>query len=54
MLRQAGNRRTSAPRSTPVVPLKKDFETKTLEMIKHSLTRNINGDTEKTMVEVPA
>jgi hypothetical protein len=55
MLRQGMNfrRGNRIPRAQGVLPLKKDFSTKSLEVIKHSVTRTVNGDSEKTMVEVP-
>ncbi len=59
MSRMSGwiNRSSRPMRSSRgVLPPKKDFETKSVELIKHSMTRtnnNNNNESEKTTIEVP-
>ena len=55
MVRQGYNQRRGnrVPRAQGVLPLKKDFDPKKLDTIKHSITRTVDGDSEKTTVEVP-
>ena len=54
MLRAGNNRRGNrVPRAQGVLPFKKDFSPKSLDMVKHSVTRTVNEETEKTTIEVP-